>query len=92
MPVFEIRYKKPTTDKAAEQIAEELDRIDAREIEENRWLLAGTREQVQMAFGRLREVLRRDALVMREVGKCDLPEKGYLSEEEITRYRDEAKD
>lgn len=90
MAVFEIRHKKPASDKAAEQIAEEFDLIGAREIEDNRWLLAAKPEQIEMVFGQLRERLPRDMLAMREVSKGDLFDSGKLSDEEITRYLNEA--
>lgn len=92
MAVFEIRHKKLKTDKDAEQIGEEFDLLDAREIDDGRWLLAGNPEQVKTAFQRLQSILRHDALVMREVRKGELTNRGRLSEEEITRYRDQTRE
>jgi hypothetical protein len=93
MAVFEIKYKKPATAKAEEQIADELYQVGAREIEANRWLLAGTPEQVKLNFVRLKAgLLPGDVLLMKELHKSDLVDRGYLSDDEFTRYREEAKE
>lgn len=92
MAVFHMTCNKPVTKKSAEQIEEEFDLLQAKEIAEYRWILAGDPTHLDTAFMRLREVLRRDGLIIREVFKNDLLDRGYLTEEEITLYRKEARE
>lgn len=92
MPVFQITTVPSENYRVMDFIGETFDQIGAKEITDNHWLIAESSWKAKETFKYLKGALPDDVLVMRELRKSDITDKGRLPEDEFNFFLSQAND